>query len=71
MNEEEITMSQQEITEDLASGATPAQVAVTVPRQRRVLGKHGTIVREPGYDDTKYVADDSYGFLARVSLQSS
>ena len=69
MNEEELTMNEQVDTEGRRADAAQIQgVSVTMPRKRTVLGKHGTVVREPVYDDTKYVADDSYGFLASVCI---
>ena len=71
MNEEQITMSAQEITEYRTVDEAQVPVgSVTAPRRRTVLSKHGTTVREPRYDDTKYVADDSYGFLASVCILS-
>ena len=66
MNEEEITMNQQESVTHHGTDSSSVQVAASGPRQRKMLSKHGTAVNEPGYDDTKYIADDSYGFLAAV-----
>ena len=59
-------MNQQDRVADQAADSQHVQVAVSGPRQRKMLSKHGTAINEPGYDDTKYIADDSYGFLAAV-----
>ena len=71
MNEEEITMNQQDTMANRTADSTHIEVAVSGPRQRKMLSKHGTAINEPGYDDTKYFADDSYGFLAAVCFSLS
>ena len=38
-------------------------------RVKKLLGKQGTVVKEPNHDDsTRYATDDEYSFLAPVSI---
>ena len=49
---------------------TPSRLSTAAKaRQRKNLGKSGTIAKEPPTDDTnKYADDDDYSFLAPVRI---
>ena len=64
-----ITMANNVNNSHTSTFETESTSSTVSGRVKKLLGKQGTVVKEPNHDDsTRYATDDEYSFLAPVSI---